>query len=86
MSKKARRIRHRCPETDSVMVMKFRTIREKLDDIDEVEFWYDTQTSDPTIINFEDLVEGFDKAGYSLVKKPFISEIDEQEQRDMLDM
>ena len=86
MQKKARRIRHRCPGTDSVMVMKFNTIREKLDDIDEVEFWYDTQASEPTIINMEDLVEGFDKAGYLLTKKPFISEIDEQEQRNMLDM
>ena len=66
MNKKARRIRHRCPETDSIMVMIYGTKREELDSIKEVEFWYDSQSTNPTILSIDQLIEGFDKAGYTL--------------------
>lgn len=81
MKKKARRIRHRCPETDSIMIMKFHTKRNLLDDVDEVEFWYDSQATNPTIFDMDQLIEGFDKAGYILTKKTNLlnSEPNEQE-------
>lgn len=67
--KKARRIRHRCPDTDSIMVMIYGTVREELDTVKEVEFWYDSQAENPTILSLEQLVEGFDKAGYTLTRR-----------------
>lgn len=48
------------------MIMIYGTDREELDAIKEVEFWYDTQESRPTILSLDELVEGFSKAGYVL--------------------
>lgn len=46
--------------------MKFHTDKDHLCEIDEVEFWYNTQSEAPALFKLQDLVDGFEKAGYTL--------------------